>query len=75
MLNIEGVKASFVLYTSGNGVNISARSYGEMNVQLVMETMGGGGHQTMSACQLQNVSREQAEQMLEKAIDDFIENN
>ncbi len=75
MLNIEGVKASFVLYANGNGVNISARSYGEMNVQLIMESMGGGGHQTMSACQLQDVTLEQAHQMLEKAIDDFIENN
>ena len=75
MLNIEGVKASFVLYTSGNGVNISARSYGEMNVQLIMEAMGGGGHQTMSACQLQELSLEEAQRELEKAIDDFIENN
>lgn len=75
MLNIEGVKASFVLYVSGNGVNISARSYGEMNVQLIMESMGGGGHQTMSACQLQNVSLEEAQLQLQKAVDDFIENN
>ncbi len=75
MLNIDGVKASFVLYISGNGVNISARSYGEMNVQLVMEAMGGGGHQTMSACQLKDVSLEQAQEMLEKAIDNYYENN
>lgn len=75
MLNIEGVKASFVLYASGSGVNISARSYGEMNVQLIMEAMGGGGHQTMSACQLLDVSFEEAQKQLEAAIDDFIENN
>ena len=75
MLNIEGVKASFVLYESGNGVNISARSYGEMNVQLIMEAMNGGGHQTMSACQLKDINLETAQQMLEKAIDDFIDNN
>lgn len=75
MLNIEGVKASFVLYKNGNGINISARSYGEINVQLIMETMGGGGHQTMSACQLENITAEQAKEMLEKAIDEYYENN
>ncbi len=75
MLNIEGVKASFVLYTSGNGVNISARSYGEINVQLVMEAMGGGGHQTMSACQLKEKSLQNAEIELKKAIDEYFENN
>lgn len=74
MLNIEGVKASFVLYISGNGVNISARSYGEMNVQLIMEGLGGGGHQTMSACQLKDVSLEEAQNILEKAIDNYYEN-
>ncbi|MBQ7005281.1 MAG: DHH family phosphoesterase [Clostridia bacterium] len=75
MLNIEGVKASFVLYRNGNGVNISARSYGEINVQLVMESMGGGGHQTMSACQLNDIASDEAVAMLEKAIDEFYENN
>ena len=75
MLNIEGVKASFVLYRSGNGVNISARSYGEINVQLIMEAMGGGGHQTMSACQLNDITADDAVKMLEKAIDDFYDNN
>lgn len=75
MLNIEGVKASFVLYENGNGVNISARSYGEINVQIIMEEMGGGGHQTMSACQLTEIDILQAKKELEKAIDSFIENN
>ncbi len=74
MLNIEGVKASFVLYISGNGVNISARSYGELNVQLIMEGLGGGGHQTMSACQLKDISLEEAQNLLEKAIDNYYEN-
>ena len=44
MLNIEGVKASFVVFKSGDSINISARSYGEINVQLIMEQLGGGGH-------------------------------
>ena len=74
MLNIDGVKASFVLYPVGNGVNISARSYGEMNVQLVMEDLGGGGHQTMSACQLRDITMSNAVERLEKAIDKYISN-
>lgn len=74
MLNIEGVKASFVLYESGDGINISARSYGEINVQLIMEAFGGGGHQTMSACQIADADHEQAIEMLKKAIDEYYSN-
>lgn len=74
MLNIEGVKASFVLYSNGDGVNISARSYGEINVQLIMEDMGGGGHQTMSACQLRDIDMIEAEVRLQNAIDNYLTN-
>lgn len=74
MLNIEGVRASFVIYESGDSVNISARSYGEINVQLIMESFGGGGHQTMSACQIKDVSFEEATEMLRKAIDEYYSN-
>ena len=74
MLNIEGVRASFVLYESGDGINISARSYGEINVQLIMEALGGGGHQTMSACQIPDADHEQATEMLKKAIDEYYSN-
>ncbi len=74
MLNIEGVKASFVLYENAGGVNISARSYGEMNVQLVMEALGGGGHQTMSACQIADIDMDNALIKLKGAIDEYISN-
>ena len=73
MLNIEGVKASFVIYKNGNGVNISARSFGEINVQLIMESLGGGGHQSMSACQIENASLSEARAKLEKAIDKYLD--
>ncbi|MCM1544501.1 MAG: DHH family phosphoesterase [Ruminococcus sp.] len=73
MLNIDGVKASFVLYKSGNGVNISARSFGEINVQLIMETLGGGGHQAMSACQLADTTMEAAIEKLKAAIDKYLD--
>lgn len=74
MINIDGVKASFVLYDNGNSVNISARSYGEINVQLVMESLGGGGHQTMAACQLTDITAAEAEVVLKNAIDEYFSN-
>lgn len=74
MLNIDGIKASFVVFSQNGGVNISARSYGEINVQLIMESLGGGGHQTMSACQLGRITMEVAEKTLKRAIDDYYDN-
>lgn len=73
MLNIEGIKASFVIYKNGDEINISARSFGEINVQVIMESLGGGGHQAMSACQLTGVSTEEAEEKLYKAIDKYLD--
>lgn len=72
MLNVEGIKASFVLFETPGIINISARSYGEVNVQLIMEILGGGGHQTMSACQLPSLTIEEAAEKLKKAIDKYI---
>lgn len=68
LLGIEGVNASFVIYRTGDVVNISARSLGIMNVQIIMENLGGGGHQTMAAAQLKNVSMSEAKNMLLEAI-------
>ena len=72
MLNIENVKASFVLSDIGNDVvQISARSLGEENVQLIMENLGGGGHSTMAAAQIKNADINTAKNMLLKAIDNY----
>lgn len=54
LLNIEGVKVSFVLFPIEDGVAVSARSYGDVNVQLILEELGGGGHQTMAGAQVKN---------------------
>jgi len=70
LLNISDVDASFVLYKIGNTVNISARSLGAVNVQVIMEQLGGGGHQTMAATQLDNTSIQKAVKSLIAAIDD-----
>ncbi len=72
MLNVENVKASFVLsYIGENIVQISARSLGEENVQLVMENLSGGGHSTMAAAQIKNADIKTAKNMLLKAIDNY----
>lgn len=68
LLGIENVKASFVMYPTGKTVNISARSLGDLNVQVIMEALGGGGHQTMAACQLENVSMAEARERLVSII-------
>lgn len=52
MLNIEDIEASFVIFENRGQINISARSYGSVNVQIIMEAFGGGGHQTMAAAQI-----------------------
>lgn len=72
LLSIDGVSASFVLFKTQDTINISARSYGEVNVQVVMEELSGGGHQTMAAAQLQNESFDNAINMLKAAIDKVI---
>ena len=72
LLGIDGVKASFVMYEDGGKVQISARSLGGFNVQLVMEALGGGGHQTMAGAQM-NATLRDAKHLLLDAIDDYIE--
>ncbi|HEX2986345.1 MAG TPA: DHH family phosphoesterase [Caproiciproducens sp.] len=64
LLSIQGVKASFVLFPVGGAVNISARSLGEVNVQLIMEALGGGGHLTMAGAQLKGMTMVQAREKL-----------
>ncbi len=75
MLEISGVNASFVLYELDGRLNISARSMGKFNVQVIMETLGGGGHHTMAACQLKDTTMEEARQKLNTAIDEYIRHN
>ena len=74
LLNIDGICASFAMFESDGTVNISARSLGEVNVQVIMETLGGGGHQTMAAAQLRGCDRETATTKLYAAIDEYFNN-
>ncbi len=75
LLKVNNIKASFVMFENAGAVNISARSFGDVNVQLVMEFLGGGGHQTMAACQLKGYDMDKAEAALKNAIKEFFDNN
>ena len=69
LLTINGVDASFVAVAKNGGVNISARSMGALNVQVILEPLGGGGHLMMAGAQLQNCTLEDAEHRIREQID------
>ena len=71
MLQIQGVEASFVIAVSGGDTCISARSSGKINVQRIMEAMGGGGHLTAAACQKPKSSVDQVRGELLTAIESY----
>lgn len=68
LMNITGVAGSFVLSPFGGAINISARSLGRVNVQLIMEKLGGGGHFTTAGAQLQGKTLQEAVNLLKDAI-------
>ena len=70
LLDISGVEASFVLAVVGSKVIISGRSLGSINVQVILEKLGGGGHSTIAGAQLENTSITIAELKLQNAIDE-----
>ncbi|MEG0853692.1 MAG: DHH family phosphoesterase [Angelakisella sp.] len=72
LLTISDVEASFVLYEYTGGTAISARSMGDLNVQVIMEGLGGGGHLTMAAAQMKDVNMEDARQRLLTVIDNYL---
>ncbi|HLQ96455.1 MAG TPA: DHH family phosphoesterase [Pseudogracilibacillus sp.] len=74
LLTIDNVKASFVIAKQGeNRVSVSARSLGEINVQLIMEAMEGGGHLTNAATQLEKLTLADTEEMLKEKINEYFE--
>lgn len=73
MLNIINVESSVVLYpTEDGGASLSARSIGSLNVQVLLEKLGGGGNQSAAGAQLQDVTIQQAEERLKAAIDEYL---
>ena len=73
LLTINGVDASFVAVVKGGGVNISARSMGALNVQVILEPLGGGGHLMMAGAQLKDCTLDEAEQRIREQIDRYRE--
>ena len=73
LLNINGVKASIVFTYFNNEVYLSARSIDEVNVQLIMEKLGGGGHMTIAGAQLKDVTVDEAIELVKKTLDGMIE--
>ncbi len=71
LLAINGVFASFVMCPSEDKINISARSFGDVDVQKIMAKLGGGGHKTVAACQLATQNFEEAKTQLIKAIKEY----
>lgn len=72
LLNIVGIKASFVLTEYQGKIYISSRSIDEINVQLIMERMGGGGHMNVAGAQLENRSIQEAKRMIEDTLDEML---
>ena len=73
LLNIRGVKASFILTEYQNQIFVSARSIDEINVQIIMERMGGGGHLNTAGCQLSGISISEGIGILKTTLDKMIE--
>lgn len=72
LLNIVGIKASFVLTEYQGKIYISSRSIDEINVQLIMERVGGGGHLNVAGAQLMNCTIQEAKRMIQDTIDEMI---
>ena len=73
LLNISGIKASFVMTDYQDKIYISARSIDEVNVQLIMERLGGGGHMTIAGAQLENMTMDDAVAEVKKTLDIMIQ--
>ena len=73
LLTLKGVKASFVVYTNGSSVLMSARSLGEINVQVILEALGGGGNSTTAGGRVENGDPLTVREQLCQAIDDYFE--
>lgn len=72
LVTIRGITASFVLCSTNRGVTISGRSLGNINVQLILEKFGGGGHLTVAGAQIAHIAMEEAVMMVKNAVQEYI---
>ncbi|NDO19350.1 hypothetical protein FMM68_06730 [Lachnospiraceae bacterium MD329] len=75
MLNIADTHASIVVYPIDNNVGISARSLGDINVQLIMEYLGGGGHSTVAGAQVKDKNVDMVVDEVTEAVSKYLKNN
>ncbi len=73
LLNVTGIQASFVLCGIEDVIYVSARSLGDINVQVIMEKLGGGGHQTVSGVQLKGISLLEAKEKVKEAVKEYLQ--
>ncbi len=73
LLNITDISSSFVICDMGEKIIVSARSFGEINVQLITEKLGGGGHMTIAGVQFEGSTVEEVEKLLKNAIDEYLD--
>ena len=73
LLNIKGVKASFICTEYQNLIYVSARSIDEVNVQIIMERLGGGGHLNIAGCQMENITVTEAVAVIKQTLDAMME--
>ena len=71
LLTLQGIQASIVLYRQGEGVSMSARSLGEINMQIIVEPLGGGGNATAAGGYVPNCGLEYVRQRLMKSIENY----
>ena len=71
LLTISDITASFVLGNTGNKICISGRSIGDINVQVILEKLGGGGHITLAGAQVENMTMEETKQELINRINEY----
>jgi c-di-AMP phosphodiesterase-like protein len=71
LIEIKNIKASFVIFKNSEGITISARSNGDVNVQLIMEKLGGGGHQLVAGAQLKDTTVDKAALDIKQTIDNL----
>ena len=73
LLNIKGIKASFILTEYQGKIYVSARSIDEVNVQVIMERLGGGGHMTIAGCQFEGITVSEGIAKIKGCLDEMLE--
>ncbi len=73
LVNISGIETSFVIYKADETVNISARSIGDVNVQVILEKLGGGGNRSGAGAQIRDMTEAEVSEKLKAAIDEYLD--